>query len=780
MNAQRPTARDEPVKPALILNIDDDQAARHAKSGWLQEEGFEVLEAGSEDWPRLLAERKPDLILIAGTLGTLEGSEVCRRIRAEPGTAEVPVVVAARSPDRGERIRSLEAGADAYLTMPADPQVLIATVRSLLRMHRAQDEARRNAARVAAILASITESYFAVDHEWKILEMNAAAERAFGRPAAELLGKNLWQEYPQAVGGPFYQALQQALQERRAVHREGPSVVTEHWYEAHIYPSDVGLDVYFRDISDRKRDEDTLRDLASYYEQLVASLPHMVWTCGADGRCDYVSPQWLEYTGATAEASLGEGWLNFIHPQDREGIRTRWRAAVDNRSEFEAEYRACRHDGQYRWFKARGRPIRDQAGRVTRWFGTCTDVEDLKQAQQQRDQLLESERAARSEAERASRLKDEFVASVSHELRTPMMAMLGWSQLLARRHSVEPELLAEGLEVIERNVRIQAQIIDDLLDISRMVTGKLRLNVQETDMLPPVYAALDILRPAAEAKNIEIRQDIERHPLLVAGDAARLQQICWNLLSNAIKFTDKGGRVWVSLKRVGSNIVLQVRDTGQGIRPEMLPFVFERFRQGDASTTRRHGGLGLGLAIVRNLVELHGGRVAVESPGEGQGATFTVEVPALAVRGRWGDGRSLRPVPPKASVSSLRGVRVLVVDDEPDARDLVRRVLEEYDASVVTAKSGSEALERVRSEPPDLLICDIGMPGEDGYSVIRQVRALPAERGGRMPALALTAYARPEDRDRSLEAGFNGHVTKPVQANELVGMVAQVAHVAGR
>ena len=366
MKSQGPTARDEPIKPALIFNIDDDHVARHTKTGWLQEEGFEVLEAGSEDWPRLLAERKPDLILIAGTLGTLEGSEVCRRIRAEPGTAEVPVVVAARSPDRGERIRSLEAGADAYLTMPADPQVLIATVRSLLRMHRAQDEARRNAARVAAILASITESYFAVDHEWKILEMNAAAERAFGRPAAELLGKNLWQEYPQAVGGPFYQALQQALQERRAVHREGPSVVTEHWYEAHIYPSDVGLDVYFRDISDRKRDEDTLRDLASYYEQLVASLPHMVWTCGADGRCDYVSPQWLEYTGATAEASLGEGWLNFIHPQDREGIRTRWRAAVDNRSEFEAEYRACRHDGQYRWFKARGRPIRDQAGRVTR------------------------------------------------------------------------------------------------------------------------------------------------------------------------------------------------------------------------------------------------------------------------------------------------------------------------------------------------------------------------------------------------------------------------------
>jgi CheY-like chemotaxis protein len=335
--------------------------------------------------------------------------------------------------------------------------------------------------------------------------------------------------------------------------------------------------------------------------------------------------------------------------------------------------------------------------------------------------------------------------------------------------------------VIERNVRVQAQIIDDLLDISRMVTGKLRLNMQEADVLPPVYAALETIRPAAEAKAIRIEDEIEKHPLLVAGDPARLQQICWNLLSNAVKFTDRGGRVRVSLKCVGSNIELQVADNGQGIRPEVLPYIFERFRQGDTSITRKHGGLGLGLAIVRNLVELHGGKICADSAGEGQGATFTVQLPALPARPRWGDGRVLRVSPaPQFSPASLRGVRVLVVDDEPDARDLVRRVLEEYDASVTTADSGREAIERVRSEPPDLLICDIGMPDQDGYTVIREVRALPPERGGRVPALALTAYARPEDRDRSLEAGFDGHITKPVQASELVGMVAQVAQVASR
>jgi PAS domain S-box-containing protein len=781
-STHRLTATGEPEKPVLLLNIDGDEAARRTRTGRLQNEGYEVLEAGTrEEGLRLLAEREPDLVLLAATLPNADSAELCRRIRADADLADTPVVqISERSLDAGERVRSLESGADAYLSMAADPRVLAATVRSLLRMHRAEERARHSAARVAAILASITDAYVSVDREWRLAGMNAPAEKAFGRPAADLVGKNIWQEYPRAVGGVFYRAMHEAVEKHRVVHTEGCSHVTESWYEVHVYPSDGGLDVYFRDISDRKHAEDALRDTASYYEQLTASLPQIVWTCHADGRSDFASPQWVEYTGAPAESALDEGWLDFVHPDDRESVIASWRAVVKNHDGWDAEYRIRGRDGQYRWFKARGRPIRDQDGRVRRWFGTCTDIEDLKRAQRQRDELLGSERAARSEAERASRLKDEFVAAVSHELRTPMMAMLGWSQLLGRRHNIEPELLAEGLEVIERNVRVQAQIIDDLLDVSRMVTGKLRLNMQEADMLP-VYAALDTVRPAAEAKNIQIEQEIESHPLLVAGDPARLQQICWNLLSNAVKFTDSGGCVRITLARDGPNVILQVTDTGQGIRPDVLPYVFERFRQADASTTRKHGGLGLGLAIVRNLVELHGGTIRADSAGEGRGATFTVQVPALPAQPRRDDGRVLHTLlPPRYAPASLHGVRVLVVDDEPDARDLVRRVLEEYDASVVTAETGREAIERVRSEPPDLLICDIGMPDEDGYSVIRQVRALPPERGGKMPALALTAYARPEDRDRSLEAGFDGHVTKPVQASELVGMVAQVAHVAER
>jgi PAS domain S-box-containing protein len=423
-STDRLTAAEEPDKPAFIFNIDGDQAARRIKTAWLQAEGYQVLEAGTgEDCLRLLAERQPDLVLLAASLPDADSAEVCRRIRANPDLAETPVVrISARSLDSGERARSLESGADAYLTMPADPRVLAATVRSLLRMHRAEEHARRSATRVAAILASITDAFMAVDRDWRLVGMNPAAEKAFGRSAADLLGKSLWDEFPKAVGGVFYQAMHEAAEKQRAVHSEGRSQVTERWYEVHAYPRDVGLDLYFRDISDRKRAEDALRDVALYYEHLIAFLPQVVWTCLADGRGEFVSPQWVAYTGAPAEAALGEGWLDFVHPQDREGVRARWRAVIENHTDYDAEYRFRGRDGQYRWFKARARPVRDQSGRIARWFGTCTDIEDLKRAQRQRDELLESERAARSEVERASRVKDEFVAAVSHELRTRRMA----------------------------------------------------------------------------------------------------------------------------------------------------------------------------------------------------------------------------------------------------------------------------------------------------------------------------------------------------------------------
>jgi PAS domain S-box-containing protein len=404
----------------------------------------------------------------------------------------------------------------------------------------------------------------------------------------------------------------------------------------------------------------------------------------------------------------------------------------------------------------------------------------VTRAAREREALLEAERAARAESERVSLMKDEFLATLSHELRTPLNAILGWAQILRSRERPDAEL-GEGLEVIERNTRVQAQLIEDLLDMSRIISGKLRLDVQRVDLQDVVRAAVASVRHSAEAKAIRLQVVLDPAAGPVRADPDRLQQCFWNLLSNAIKFTPRGGRIQVSLERVNSHLEVCVVDTGQGIKPEFLPHVFERFRQADGSTTRRHGGLGLGLSIVKHLVELHGGSVRAKSPGEGQGATFCIELPLMVVHPAGpdspprehprGGGRESGEV----DHPSLDGVSVLVVDDEPDARHLIRRVLEACGARVIVASTADEGLAAVRAERPDMIVSDIGMPDEDGYDFIRKVRALPAAHGGRTPAAALTAFARAEDRTRALRAGYQTHVAKPVEPTELTAVVASLA-----
>lgn len=407
------------------------------------------------------------------------------------------------------------------------------------------------------------------------------------------------------------------------------------------------------------------------------------------------------------------------------------------------------------------------------------EVRERRRAEYERDQLLSSERAARTEAERASQMKDEFLATLSHELRTPLNAILGWSQLL-RSGAMSPEEVRQGLDTIERNARVQTQIIEDLLDMSRIISGKIRLDVQPVEIFPVIEAALETVRPAAEAKGIRLQKILDPLSSPVMGDPNRLQQVIWNLLSNAIKFTSRGGRVQVILERVNSHIEISIRDTGQGIRPEFLPHVFERFRQADSSTTRRHGGLGLGLAIVKNLAELHGGSVRAKSPGEGKGSTFIVTLPLAVLHPGYTEERREHPRVPLGAVTemappSLGGVKVLVVDDEPDARELVRRVLAGADADVKISASALEALEILSWWRPDVVISDIGMPGHDGYELIRMIRSLDADKGGRTPAVALTAFARSVDRRRVLLSGFQMHVSKPVEPSELIAVVASLA-----
>ena len=405
--------------------------------------------------------------------------------------------------------------------------------------------------------------------------------------------------------------------------------------------------------------------------------------------------------------------------------------------------------------------------------------EAARQSAREREQLLDSERAARSEAERMSALKDEFLATLSHELRTPLSAILGWSQVLRLRPD-DTEQVREGLHTIERNARVQIQLIEDLLDMSRITSGKVRLDVQPVDPLSFVEAAIETVTPGAQAKGVRIEKQLDPSGGPVSGDPGRLQQIAWNLLANAVKFTPKGGKVQVRLERVSSHIELSVADTGIGIRPEFLPHVFERFRQDDASTTRMFGGLGLGLSIVKHLVELHGGTVDVASPGADQGATFTVRLPLKVVHDwRNVEGR-VHPGPASArsfdfEPADLGGLKVLVVDDESDARELIKRVLVECKADVLTAPDAATALSLVAEERPNVIVSDIGMPHVDGFELLRRIRALGAQRGGSIPAIALTAFARTEDRTRVLQAGFLVHVSKPVEPSELVATVATVA-----
>jgi signal transduction histidine kinase/CheY-like chemotaxis protein len=422
--------------------------------------------------------------------------------------------------------------------------------------------------------------------------------------------------------------------------------------------------------------------------------------------------------------------------------------------------------------------VRDDEGELLGYAKLMKDVTEKRRSEAEREHLLQSERAARTEAERSGRMKDEFLATLGHELRTPLNAILGWAQVLRRTNALTGEL-AEGVAVIERNARAQAQIIADLLDMSGIISGKVRLQMQRLDLGSVVEASVNAVRPTALAKDVRLNVRLDGATGEVNGDPNRLQQVFWNLLTNAVKFTPKDGEVTVALSRVNSHLEVSVSDTGEGIDSTFLPHVFERFRQADASTTRRHGGLGLGLSIVRQLVELHGGNIAAASGGAGKGSTFRVVLP-LASATSYALATEELPehaetaIPERASVPTtvdLDGIKVLVVDDEPDARSLIERLLQDRDATVTTAGSAREALDSLARELPDVLISDIGMPKEDGYSLIRKIRNLNGGRN-KIPAIALTAYARPEDRAKAIEAGYQLHLAKPVEASTLIAMVA--------
>jgi PAS domain S-box-containing protein len=517
----------------------------------------------------------------------------------------------------------------------------------------------------------------------------------------------------------------------------------------------------------RQSEERARRTLA---DQMVAGVAE----CDSTGKFILVNQRFCDIVGYT-EAELLELRISDItHPEDWPHNAELYRHLLENGESFFIEKRYIRRDGSEVWGNIHASPIRNARGAREGAVAVVVDVTDRKRAEQEREQLLEQEKAARAEAQAANQSKDEFLAVVSHELRSPLNSILGYSRLI-RAETANVAQIKHLVGIIERNGRMQLQLIEDLLDTARIISGKLELEVQPADLIAVITAALEVVRPSAQAKGISVISNLDPLAGQITGDPDRLQQVIWNLLSNAIKFTPHGGSVEITLKRADPYIAIVVRDTGKGIEPEFLPHIFERFRQCDMSSTRRVGGLGLGLSLVKDLVELHGGAIEAESAGAGRGSSFTVRLPLRAVYTAPPEERKELDAMLPARAETLAGLRALIVDDEEEVRTLLTMTLQQYGAQSQAVASGKEALEMLARQTPeerfDALICDIGMPDEDGYTVMRKVRALPPDKGAAIPSIALTAYGRAEDRIRALSAGFQTHVAKPVEPDELAVVI---------
>ena len=576
-------------------------------------------------------------------------------------------------------------------------------------------------------------------------------------------------------------------------------------YDLSLYPvcNEAGEVIFVvpeaTDVTERSQAKVALHESEERFHNLADNIAQLAWIADENGSIFWYNRRWLDYTGLTLAESAGDGWRQVHHPDHIERVVEKFSRYLESGEHWEDTFPLRGKDGEYRWFFSQAVPIyseqaneqaseqaNEQAGQANeqqnglRWFGTNTDITERLQAEQEREQLLVSEQNARLAAEAASRVKDEFLAVVSHELRTPLNPILGWSQLLQKRQ-MTPQKVTHALGIIERNAKAQAQLVNDLLDVSRILRGKIRLDVSSVALASVVREAMKTLRLSAAAKSIDVYAIIDRTLGSVSGDASRLQQVVWNLLSNAVKFTPHGGRIDIRLERVGSDAQLTISDTGKGIRPDALESIFERFRQEDTTITRQFGGLGLGLAIVRDLLALHGGTIDAESPGEGRGATFTIRLPLMLIPAPTTlapvSSTAGPPTEPPELLLNLQGKRILVVDDDDSSRDYVAAALEIHGAEVTAVASASEAIAALTQVQPgqpgfDVLLSDIGMPDVNGYSLIQQVRRLPAAQGGQIPAIALTAYAGDLDYQQAMKAGFQRHIAKPAEPDVIVEVIS--------
>ena len=711
----------EPAK-VLILNVDDHEATLYAKTRVLQRAGFQVIEARTgTDALQQVEDHEPQLVLLDVNLPDINGIEVCKRIKSRDAvTMTLVLQISASFLSTSDKTRALEGGADNYLAEPVEPEELIATVRSLLRLQQVEVELRSKSFRLG-LLAQVAELLLAEDPR-------------------------------RAVRGLF---------EKLA--------------------GEFGLDYYFNFMLDEERGVLRLDSCAGLTAEQQAGIQQIAL---GQSVCGTVAQDWQRRVVAEVQVSLdpktelirGLGVRAYAcHPliigQRLLGTLSFGTTRKDHFTDDEVEFfrTVC-------YYVAMAKE-RERLLEVERQRGAQLSlIANENQALYEKEQTarIEAEKA-RKTAEDANRLKDEFLATVSHELRAPLNTIKGWAVLLHRGELTSAETI-RAIETIEHNVESQNRLIEDLLDGSRIIAGKLRLEREHLNLNELIESVLESVRLTAEAKGLLLHFTAEPEIVSVSGDPNRLRQVIWNLLSNAIKFTSQGGWINVDLRRLNSGVEVHVTDSGVGINRDFLPYVFDRFRQADGTTKRKFGGLGLGLAIVQHIVELHGGEVSAYSEGEGRGATFTVRLPLEedSSQARWATPPVVNEAAASISHVRLDGLRILLVDDEQDAREMLTTLLKGYGADIVSASSSSEALRLIEHEDVDIIVSDIGMPQEDGYHFIRRVREQTDNRNSLKPALALTGYTRTTDRVRVLAAGFHSHIAKPVEPKELAIVLASL------
>lgn len=743
-------------QPAARILVADDNADMREYVTRLLGERYDV-EAVSDGQTALESARRspPDLVLADIMMPGLDGFGLLQALRLDEATRDLPIILLSARAGEEARVEGLERGADEYLVKPFSAKELLARVDGHLRMQRLRRDADR------ALRSSQLKFSTAFDRsplaltitsleDGRLVEVNEEFVRLSGFTREEAIGRT-----PDELG----LWIDSELRERnRALLRAGKNIPNfETRFRLKNGDERIGVigaavvEIDGRpcvlssvlDITERKMAEEAVRQSEARLREFADSAPAILWITEPDGYCSFLSRGWRELTGQPVEQSAGYGWVDALHEEDRQPARAAFQSAHEKREAFAVDCRVLAVDGAYRWVNATGRPRFSSTNEFMGYVGSVIDITDRKRAEQ---------------------TKDEFLATLSHELRTPLTSGYGWVKLLARTR--DPELLDTGLHALEQSLVNQMKLIDDLLDVSRIAAGKMFLDMQPLDLAGVVEAAVEMVRPSAEAKHVELHSRISG-VVAVNGDKARMKQVIWNLLSNAIKFTPPGGHVDVEARTSGASAEIVVRDSGEGIDPQFLPHVFQPFRQADNSTSRRHGGLGIGLSIVQSLVVSHNGQVSATSDGAGKGATFTVTIPLLHHNSI---GPAI-PIKPRAAEQRIEGTRVLLVDDDAGARQIMSAALMAAGAVVRECMNAHDAFETIQKWRPDIVISDLAMPNEDGYSLIRRIR----DNGNRVPAVALTAYARPEDQARVHDAGFQRHVAKPFDPADLVQVVRELA-----